>query len=361
MTSANWHGITNVFRRWRGALYLVLALLAGCMSNLAGAIDATPDSPQHCVAAGVGFAFEDSSEGATVAAVFAATPSRQAGLLAGDIVRGLGAVPIGKAAHLAAEIGRAALSGPLSLRVERGNKPIQIIVEMAGSAPVNCVALEPAIGAAAGNSANSPERSEGAAYRTEDRGKAIIAVGGFEVKAAKASSAVGDGLREMMVTALHNSGYFVVVERINLKDLTEGAFAAGRAGDPTSVGLDVAELVVFAAITEFEPTAGGSSFMNFMPGVPLAVGAQISYAELALDMRVVDVATGRVLAAQRVPGMARSARGTISAVIPLGAIGVPAGLEMYRGTPMEWAVRDCIHKASLSIANTVPLEYFRHR
>jgi len=101
--------------------------------------------------------------------------------------------------------------------------------------------------------------------------------------------------------------------------------------------------------------------MNFMPGVPLAVGAQISYAELALDMRVVDVATGRVLAPQRVPGMARSARGTISAVVPLGAIGVPAGLEMYRGTPMEWAVRDCIHKASLSIANTVPLEYFRHR
>lgn len=99
MTSANWHGITNVFRRWRGALYVVLALLAGCVSNLAGAIDATPDSPQHCVAAGVGFAFEDSAEGATVTAVFAATPSRQAGLLAGDIVRGHGAVPIGKAAR----------------------------------------------------------------------------------------------------------------------------------------------------------------------------------------------------------------------------------------------------------------------
>jgi curli biogenesis system outer membrane secretion channel CsgG len=101
--------------------------------------------------------------------------------------------------------------------------------------------------------------------------------------------------------------------------------------------------------------------MNFMPGVPLGVGAQISYAELALDMRVVDVASGRVLAAQRVPGMARSARGTISALIPLGPVGIPAGLEMYRGTPMEWAVRDCIHKATLSIANAVPVEYFRHR
>ena len=361
MMSAHWRGITDLSRTCRSALCLSLALLAGSMSHLAGAGDATPDAPQHCVAAGVGFAFEDSAEGATVAAVFAATASQKAGLVVGDIVRALGAVPIGKAAQLAAEIDRTALSGTLSLSVERGRKPIQIIVGTAGSPQVHCVALEPAIGAAAGDPAQAPEGSDGVAYSNQDKGKAIIAVGGFDVKAAKATTAIGDGLREMMVTALHDSGYFVVVERINLKDLTEAAFASGRAGDPTSVRLDVAELVVFAAITDFEPTAGASSFMNFMPGVPLAVGAQISYAELALDMRVVDVATGRVLAAQRVPGMARSARGTISAVVPLGAIGIPAGLEMYRGTPMEWAVRDCIHKASLSIANTVPLEYFRHR
>jgi curli biogenesis system outer membrane secretion channel CsgG len=46
-----------------------------------------------------------------------------------------------------------------------------------------------------------------------------VAVGDFQVKAAKANQQIGDGLREMFLTSLHQSGYFNVVERMGIQGL----------------------------------------------------------------------------------------------------------------------------------------------
>ena len=50
-----------------------------------------------------------------------------------------------------------------------------------------------------------------------DGRRASVAVGDFQVKAAKASQQIGDGLREMFLTSLHESGYFNVVERMDIQ------------------------------------------------------------------------------------------------------------------------------------------------
>lgn len=195
--------------------------------------------------------------------------------------------------------------------------------------------------------------------------KAMVALGGFQVKAAGASEAIGDGLREMLISALHQSGYFVVVERADLRGLRVEQDLARSAtelpGVATAQAMDIADIMVFGAITEFEPAAGGSSFMTPMMGMPLAMGAQIKWSQMALDLRVVDVRTARVLGAQRIPGIARSAQGTIAGALPIGPISVPAGLSVYRNTPMEWAVRDCLRKSTYFVVNSIDEDYFRHR
>jgi curli biogenesis system outer membrane secretion channel CsgG len=196
--------------------------------------------------------------------------------------------------------------------------------------------------------------------------KAVVAVGGFEVKAARAGPAIGDGLREMLVTALHQSGYFVVLERggepggARLRDPRAAGAEGGAGGTPMSA-LEVADVMVYGAVTEFEPEAGGSSFMSPIMGAPLAMGARIRWSQMALDVRVVDVQSGRILAAQRIPGMARSAQATIAGAVPMGPMSVPAGLSVYRNTPMEWAIRDCIGKAAYFVVNSLDDEYFRVR
>lgn len=195
--------------------------------------------------------------------------------------------------------------------------------------------------------------------------KAKVAVGGFDVKAAKATGTIGDGLREMLVSALHQNGYFVVVEREDLRgvlaeqDLSRSPLA--KSGSALSGGIEVADIMVFGAVTEFEPQAGGSSFMTPMMGVPLAMGARITWSQMALDVRVVDVRTGRVLGAERIPGMARFAQATIAGTLPVGGVGIPTSLSVYRNTPMEWAIRDCLRKVGYFVINSIGDEYYRHR
>lgn len=203
----------------------------------------------------------------------------------------------------------------------------------------------------------SPVRADGM--------KAMVAVGGFDVKAAKAVGAIGDGLREMLVSALHQSGYFVVVDREDLQgvlaeqDLSRSVLARGGSSLPETI--EVADIMIFGAVTEFEPQAGGSSFMTPMMGVPLAMGARISWSQMALDVRVVDVRSGRVLGAERVPGMARFAQATIAGALPVGGAAIPTSLSVYRNTPMEYAIRDCIRKAGYFVINSIGDEYYRHR
>ena len=196
--------------------------------------------------------------------------------------------------------------------------------------------------------------------------KAMVAVGDFQVKAAGAAPFIGDGMREMLVTALHNSGYFIVVERMDLQGLAaEQTLSHSRMARPESAlpesRMDIAEIMVYAAVTEFEPQAKSANWVNVMPRMPLAISQNYNESHMALDMRVVDVASGRVLATQRIPGLAISMQVSLSTVIPGLPIGIPVGLSMYRNTPMELAIRDCIQKAVMYVINNTPEDYYRHR
>ena len=92
--------------------------------------------------------------------------------------------------------------------------------------------------------------------------KARIAVADFQVKAAKANGEIGSGLREMLITALMNSHRFIVVERQELgaimKEQELSASGAVAQGAGVARGkLKAADLIITAAVTEFEPRASG--------------------------------------------------------------------------------------------------------
>ena len=49
-------------------------------------------------------------------------------------------------------------------------------------------------------------------------------------------------------------------------------------------------------------------------------------------------------------------------VLVSGAVGgMPVGLNAYRNTPMEVAIRDCIQKSVMYVAGNIPEVYFRHQ
>jgi len=200
--------------------------------------------------------------------------------------------------------------------------------------------------------------------------KARLAVADFDVKAAKATYEIGSGLREMLVTALINSSRFSVVERqvLNAVMQEQELLASGAAqsgSGPQRGKIKTADLVITAAVTEFEPQAsGGRAGIGGGGGVGSGIlggllGAALNKAHMALDIRIVDASTSEVLAATRVQGEASDVSGGFMAGF-FGSWGLGAGLSGYANTPMEKAIRVCIIEAVKYIAMSTPPEYYKY-
>ncbi len=200
--------------------------------------------------------------------------------------------------------------------------------------------------------------------------KARIAVADFDVKAAKATGEIGTGLKEMLVTALINSSRFSVVERqvLNavMKEQELAASGAAQTGTGAQRGqIKTADLIITAAVTEFEPQAsGGSAGIGGGGGIGSGIlggllGAAMNKAHMALDIRIVDTSTSEVLAATRVQGQATDVSGGIMAGF-MGSWALGGGLSGYANTPMEKAIRICIIEAVRYISQTISANYFKY-
>ena len=190
--------------------------------------------------------------------------------------------------------------------------------------------------------------------------KARITVSKFVDKSAKGYRAIGDGMTDMLTTALFNTNRFIVLERGELgqvlreQDLaTSGRIKKGT--EAVTGEIEGAELLVVGAITEFEPNAGGAGGGLLVPG--LGVGLGVKTAHIAIDIRIIDAKTSRILAAQTVEGRAQDIGG-------LGGISVggplAVGFGAFAKTPMEKAIRVCLQTAVNYIAQQAPAQYYRY-
>lgn len=215
---------------------------------------------------------------------------------------------------------------------------------------------------------NSPtiDQAQAEAYNGP---KARVAVAQFKDKTGGGwwTGKIGDGMADQMVTALFNSNRFIVLDRQILDDvLTEQDLgASGRIRQDTAAPIgeiEGAELLIVGAVTEFE---GGASGMQgggggFGGGVLGALAGGYRRAHMAIDVRIVDARTSRVLAATSVEGEATDVNmgGMLGGYAGGGALA--AGLGGWKNTPTEKALRMCINDAVNFIVSKTPPTYYRH-
>ena len=173
--------------------------------------------------------------------------------------------------------------------------------------------------------------------------KKRIAVSNFEWRSGQGSGDVGRGMTDMMTDALFNSGRFIVLERERLNEvMDEQDLANSRRFKKETAAplgeLEGAELLIRGAVTEFEPDCSGGSI--------ILVSAK--KACMAINLRILDAKTGRVLNATTVEGT--SSNGSVGLIFAGGAL--PVGLGAFSKTPMEQAIRQCIEAAVQHIVNT---------
>jgi curli biogenesis system outer membrane secretion channel CsgG len=258
-----------------------------------------------------------------------------------------------------------------------------------GAALILASAVFVSSGCSALNSSTAPTPSasspapNGASSNRYDGPKASLAVAAFAVKAPKAKDVGGDGLADMLATALFESNRFIVIERQALPAVASGqkldaAGGGGALAAPGAGPIKGADLLVIGAVTEFEPNAAGAklsvpdheastdppagkkkkaapSIRELLEGV----SGGVATSHLAIDLRILDARTSRVVAASTVEGKA--------ADLDLSGLGKHAspklgvGLSLYARSPMEKAIRLALRDAVQFVASKTPSEYYRYR
>jgi curli biogenesis system outer membrane secretion channel CsgG len=296
--------------------------------------------------------------GALITAVLQGAPAAQAGLQPGDLITYAEGRKVLKAGDLAILLRSLPEGQQVTLTVIRqGWEKNVTLVPGAAPPPAYTHAGAEALPLQSSSPYPPPDASGPL--------KATVAVGDFQVKAARANQYIGDGLREMLLTALHNSGRFIVVERIDIQGVAaEQALSRSAMARPDmaipGAQLDVADVMVSGAVTEFEGEASGSDFQMGMPSVPFSASHGGKTSQMAIDIRVVDVRSGRLLMARRVTGSADASKGGFGASPKVSGEALPFSFGAFRNTPMEKAIRDAVIQASQYVANNLPPAYFRH-
>ncbi len=173
--------------------------------------------------------------------------------------------------------------------------------------------------------------------------KVRIAVARFE---NKTPYYVGEGITDMLATALFQTGKFIVLERENLdvvlqeQKLSSIGVIDRRTGAPVGK-LEGAQFLIVGAITEFEPRYRGAA----------AVVGEVSQSYIAMEIRIVDTTTARVVSSVRVEGKATDAILDTTALQWAGVVPMASSLKAWHHTPMEKAIRLCIERAVDFIVN----------
>lgn len=176
--------------------------------------------------------------------------------------------------------------------------------------------------------------------------------------------AILGGIRDMLVTELFVQDRFIVLERAGLDAVVaEQEFSASvRAGDATRIPakhLEGAELVVLGAVTSFDAGVGGGA----LP-IPVPLGDRGDFGVMhlrfkkgyvAMDLRVVDARTGRVLSSVAVNGT--NTRFGMDFNVHLTGkhhrVKLPGVLTYFKNTPVEEALQKMVTAAVGHIAGRV--------
>ncbi len=158
-----------------------------------------------------------------------------------------------------------------------------------------------------------------------------VAVSNFE--SGSAPGKLGGGLTDMLSDALFNTNRFIVLERDRLdevmreQELTQTSRFDSATRAPLGE-LEGAELIIKGSVVKFEEQCRGASLLLL----------SAKEACIGLNLRIIDVATGRVVNSTTVEG--RSSTTGVGLVFTTSPL--PIGLGGWAKTPVEEALRQAI-------------------
>ncbi|MCO5977798.1 CsgG/HfaB family protein [Ideonella oryzae] len=142
-------------------------------------------------------------------------------------------------------------------------------------------------------------------------------------------SGIADGIKDVLVTALSESGCFEVQDREQLDEIAKELELAGK-----KVQTQQAEFLISGAVTQIDVSTENKSFGAGLPPFVGSIGTKTQKAAVALDMKLVCVETAKVVASKR------ATASTEDSSFSVGGFG--GSLSSLKGTNLEAVTKDAI-------------------
>jgi curli biogenesis system outer membrane secretion channel CsgG len=159
------------------------------------------------------------------------------------------------------------------------------------------------------------------------------------------ASGIGDGIKDMMTTALQDSGCFEVMDRDAMDDIRKELEAAGR-----KVETEAADFIVTGAVTQIEMEKSSTNIGWGMIPVIGSFGVTTQKASVGLDLRLVSVASAKVIGSKHIESSTEDSSfgiGGLGLGVAGGAlVGFGGSFSSLKGTSLEKVTRDAIYKAT---------------
>lgn len=165
-------------------------------------------------------------------------------------------------------------------------------------------------------------------------------------------SGIAEGIKDVLVTALTETGCFSVQDREQMDELAEELKRAGK-----TIRAEQAEFLISGAVTQIDVATDNKSFGGGMLPFIGSIGSKTQTATVALDMKLVSVDTAKVLASKRASASSESSSMSIGAMgggLIGGSIGGFGGsLSSLKGTNLEAVTKDALVQSVAFLVDAV--------
>lgn len=174
------------------------------------------------------------------------------------------------------------------------------------------------------------------------KGTKLVFAGSYSVEVSP--RVLGEGLSDMLITALVKTGCFNVLERETIEAIKEELELRGIQPQNT---LKAADFLITGSITSLEMNASGIGGGGIAIPLPIigAVGVKAGKGKalIALDLRLIRVKDAQILVAETVEGKSERWKFGLGGGGLIGSVVTGGWFEAFKNTPMEEATRDLIY------------------
>jgi curli biogenesis system outer membrane secretion channel CsgG len=165
-------------------------------------------------------------------------------------------------------------------------------------------------------------------------------------------SGISDGIKDVLVTALANTGCFTIQDREQMDEIADELARAGK-----KLNSRQAEFLISGAVTDIEVSQKNSNFGGGLIPIVGGIGSKKQKASVSLDMKLVNVDTATVVASKQATASTESRSFSVGA----GGIGMMGGsfggfggsFSNLKGTNLEAVTKDAIAQSVIFLVDEV--------